>query len=71
MLTLMRITSHILDGPFQIKLPEVDVLNPLAQLVGDVILGRIGPGVGAVDQLLCLLTGAGIRIVVSATNLGA
>ena len=58
-----RVTCHILDGPLQIELPEVDVLDPLAQLAGDVILGRVGPGVGAVDQLLGLITGAEIMIL--------
>ena len=46
------LTCDVLDPPLELKLPVVDVLDPLSQLLGDVVLGAVGPGRAVAYQLL-------------------
>ena len=50
-----HLTCNVLDASLEFELPVVDVLDPLSQLLGDVVLGAIGPGRAVAYQLLGLV----------------
>uniref|UniRef100_A0A6I8N1D8 Uncharacterized protein n=1 Tax=Ornithorhynchus anatinus TaxID=9258 RepID=A0A6I8N1D8_ORNAN len=54
----VRLARELLDLPLQLRLPEVQVLEPLAQLLGGVGLGALGPRFGLGGQLPGLPAGA-------------
>ena len=59
------LTCDVLDAPLELKFPVVDVLNPLAQLLGDVVLGAVGPGRAVAYQLLGLVTNSEKKAYIS------
>ena len=63
--TKRYLTCDVLDAPFELELPIVDVLDPLAQLLGDVVLGAVGPGRAVAYQLLGLVANSEKKAYIS------
>ena len=54
----INLTCHVLYAPLELELPVVDVLDPLAELLGDVVLRAVRPRRAVADQLLGLVANA-------------